>query len=448
MPKTLTEAPLTTRNARTKLPKGVHWRSIDPDTHLGYRKGIRGGRWLVRWYQGNGGYSQATLATADDAFPPNGTAILDFAQATARARRHVIQCRAEQLAKANGPALTVKGAVDAYLQVRENREKSQNEQGHLKRDARSRLTKHVLAKPIAEKALHSLDEDTLRDWRDQLPAGLANGTVRRLINDFKAALNLASRVHRKRLPLEIIRAISDGLKTDEARSAEARRQVLNDSDVRRVIAAAWDVDQAGDWDGDLVRMVLVLAATGARFSQIRRMTVSDVQIAEGRLMVPVSRKGRGEKKIERVGVRIGDDVLGALQPAINGRTGISPLLERWKHRQQPGGRWERNRRDPWRTASELDRPWALIRNEASLPQDVVIYALRHSSIVRGLRAGLPTRLVAALHDTSAAMIERHYAAYIVDAMDELAARAVVPLLSSPAQFISMKQMIGHPSTAD
>jgi hypothetical protein len=59
---------------------------------------------------------------------------------------------------------------------------------------------------------------------------------------------------------------------------------------------------------------------------------------------------------------------------------------------------------------------------------IVPYAFRHSSIVRGLRAGLPVRLVAVLHDTSSAMIEKHYSAYIIDAMDELAARAVVPLI--------------------
>jgi tRNA A37 threonylcarbamoyladenosine dehydratase len=51
--------------------------------------------------------------------------------------------------------------------------------------------------------------------------------------------------------------------------------------------------------------------------------------------------------------------------------------------------------------------------------------------VRGLRAALPVRLVAALHDTSSAMIERNYAAYIVDAMDELSAKAIVPLTSTP-----------------
>jgi hypothetical protein len=35
------------------------------------------------------------------------------------------------------------------------------------------------------------------------------------------------------------------------------------------------------------------------------------------------------------------------------------------------------------------------------------------------RAGLPVRLVAALLDTSVKMIEQHYAAYIVDATEDL-----------------------------
>jgi hypothetical protein len=66
-----------------------------------------------------------------------------------------------------------------------------------------------------------------------------------------------------------------------------------------------------------------------------------------------------------------------------------------------------------------------------LSADTVPYALRHSSIVRGLGGGLPVRLVAALHDTSSAMIERHYAAYIVDAMDDLVGRTIVPLTTLP-----------------
>ena len=50
---------------------------------------------------------------------------------------------------------------------------------------------------------------------------------------------------------------------------------------------------------------------------------------------------------------------------------------------------------------------------------------RHSEIVRILKAGLPTRLVTALQYTTIAMIEKHYSAYIVDAMKKLAAKAAV-----------------------
>ena len=48
------------------------------------------------------------------------------------------------------------------------------------------------------------------------------------------------------------------------------------------------------------------------------------------------------------------------------------------------------------------------------------YSLRHSSIARALRASLPVRIVAALHDTSSPMIERHYPAHILDITDDLA----------------------------
>jgi integrase len=68
----------------------------------------------------------------------------------------------------------------------------------------------------------------------------------------------------------------------------------------------------------------VLAATGARFSQVIRMTVADVQ--ESRLMIPTSAKGRGSKSVARYAVPVGDDVIAALKPATGGRMGHEPLL--------------------------------------------------------------------------------------------------------------------------
>ena len=49
MSKTLTEAQVTTANARSRLGLGVHWRRLDAEAHLGYRKGKQGGVWFVRW---------------------------------------------------------------------------------------------------------------------------------------------------------------------------------------------------------------------------------------------------------------------------------------------------------------------------------------------------------------------------------------------------------------
>uniref|UniRef100_UPI0019549B4F hypothetical protein n=1 Tax=Klebsiella pneumoniae TaxID=573 RepID=UPI0019549B4F len=78
--------------------------------------------------------------------------------------------------------------------------------------------------------------------------------------------------------------------------------------------------------------------------------------------------------------------------------------------------WKKSERGPWKKA-ELTRPWQAIREHAGMP-DVIPYALRHSSIVRGLRNGLPIQHVAKLHNTSVAMIERHYAKYIATALED------------------------------
>ena len=60
MPKTLTEAQVTTANARSRLGPGVHWRRLDAEAHLGYRKGKQGGVWFVRWrnHHEGGNYKQ------------------------------------------------------------------------------------------------------------------------------------------------------------------------------------------------------------------------------------------------------------------------------------------------------------------------------------------------------------------------------------------------------
>lgn len=445
MPKTLTETKIAGRAERKRLLAGVYWRGLDPEVHLGYRKGKRGGAWLVRWYVG-GAYRQRPLGTADDELS-EGT--LGFDDAVRAARELVEAERRKDKALSAGPALTVRIAVETYTAARDARD-TRNKGRKARSDATSRLTRHVTgqpaqgkrkaqpAAPLADVPLHDLSEAQLLDWRASLSVALKGTTKQRLVNDFKAALNGAYSAHRSRLPVTLPATIKHGLAAraidsgDDGREAVARdNQIMADSEVGRLIHAARAIDAERGWEGDLFRLVTLLAATGARFSQVARLRVGDVQVKDSRIAMPLSRKGRGLKG-DNVKVPIGADVLEALMPALMNRAKDEALLERWRSKQVTGGiKWERVGRGSWLSASELIRPWAAVRERAALP-DAIPYALRHSSIVRGIRANLPIRLVAALHDTSVAMIERHYGRYVADGLDELAARSVVPLVPPEA----------------
>lgn len=440
MAKTLKEVGIAGRAERKRLPVGgPYWRGIDPDVHLGYRKGKRGGVWLVRWRVASG-YQQQSLGTADDELS-EGT--LDFSAAVKAAREVVEAERRKARAIADGPLLTVRVAVEAYTEARDARDSARKGR-EARSDATSRLTRYVTgqaargkrkgvpAAPLADVPMHELSEGDLIDWRDTLPDTLKGTTKQRLINDLKAALNDSYVANRKRLPSTLPAIIKHGLRAltdinDGAEPVARVDQILSDADVARLISAAKEIDAEKRWEGDLFRLVVVLAATGARFSQVARIRVGDLQPKAGRLMMPVSRKGKGGKS-GSTPIPIGADVMEVLLPATAGRAKDAVLLERWRSKQAPGGiKWERVGRGAWQTPSELGRPWDAIRERADMPE-VIPYALRHSSIVRGIRFNLPIRLVAALHDTSVAMIERHYGRYIADGLDELAARAVVPLV--------------------
>jgi integrase len=438
MARTLTEAPITTRNARSKLRVGVHFKGIDPEVHLGYRKGQRGGVWFVRWRNGRG-YRQAPLGVADDELR-EGT--LDYNAAIQRARKTVEDARREARVAAEGQPPTVRSAVEDYIVERDKRESARR--GRPIRSDAGRLERYVLGRerrgersaiaptPLADKHLHALTEADLLKWRKGLPDTLKVTGKQRLVNDLKAALNAAYAACRHRLDPSVPAVIKHGLRAAKATDDEAvplarDNQILGNAQVGALLRATREIDAEQNWNGDLFRLVAVLAATGARFSQVVRMRVGDVQRAQGRLMVPVSRKGRGAKS-GSTPIPVGKDVLDALLPAATGRPAEAPLLERWRHKRADGGiQWKRDGRRPWQSSSELTRPWQALRQRAGMP-DVISYALRHSSIVRGIKAGLPIRLVAAMHDTSVPMIERHYSRWIVDGLEELAARAVVPLL--------------------
>jgi hypothetical protein len=140
---------------------------------------------------------------------------------------------------------------------------------------------------------------------------------------------------------------------------------------------------------------------------------------DARLMMPSSRKGRGKKMSVRRPIPIPTSLAQRLRDATAGKAGEEPLLVK------PSG-------TPWHPGNHSDRFKQAVERIRLDPNEVSIYALRHSSIVRQLLAGVPVRVVAVNHDTSIPMIERTYSRYIGDHADALARKALLDIASTPS----------------
>jgi hypothetical protein len=96
MARTVRDASLETRTARTrlKLSGKPYYRAIDPGLHLDYRKGRAGGKWVMRWYVGEGEYKVEIIGTADDSADADA-----LRSSTSARRRHLFVKRHIKLAR-------------------------------------------------------------------------------------------------------------------------------------------------------------------------------------------------------------------------------------------------------------------------------------------------------------------------------------------------------------
>lgn len=435
------DAVTTTRTKRKELahnPNG-HARTLtDGLALLYYPSKVKGraGTWAARRYLGEKRYDRVVIGDADDlpGSVGDGAKIFDFAQAEKAARAWAVAAAsAAQKAEKAGSA-TVGDAVRTYIAGRIQRAPKAGS------DAQNRLGHHVLSAPLAAIALADLREADLEAWRAALSRGgrgrppkggavnpkpsarpLSAATLARLFNDLRAALNAAGNRHKIRGDFAEI--VKEGLKAPKGAQVARGMQVLPDSQVAQIVAAAQAINP------DFGALVLVLAATGCRFDQAARLTVGDVQPGAGRLMIPTSHKGKGEKGVTHIATPLSDPDMGMFLPITFGRSDDEPLLMRWHHKRAGGASlaWAKDERRAWVGSAEMTRDWRAACAAVGLSVSVIPYALRHSSIVRMLKAGLSIRLVAAAHDTSVAMIEKTYAKYIVDASEDLLRRAAVPM---------------------
>jgi hypothetical protein len=166
--RTVRNPKLDNRTARDKLPVSgkPRFQSIpgNKKLHLGYRRGKSHGVWVMRRYVSEGRYAVETIGTADDRADADGVEVLTFDQAVDKARKRAGELAEEGRIAALGPVVTVADAIREYVATRTERESSLGGGGKgMRRDARSRLTKHLLqADPaLAKKPLATLTSDDL-----------------------------------------------------------------------------------------------------------------------------------------------------------------------------------------------------------------------------------------------------------------------------------------------
>jgi integrase len=398
MARNIRSAQLETRTARLKLElrKKPYMVRVAPGVRLGYRRNEVTGTWSVIAADGKSGNWVKKFGLADDYEEADGELVLTFWQAQDRARKLARGGKNADREDDAGRPPTVGDALDAYqadLFARHG-------DVHNVARVRGHLPNSLNAKTVA-----LLTARELRRFRDSLLAKkLRASSVNRISNALRAALNLAA-AQDQRITNQAAWRIGLATIFD---AAHARNVILPDQVIREIINAAFVIGS------ELGLLVEAAAVTGARVSQLANLRVANLQDdrPDPRLMMPSSRKGRGQKRITHVPVPIPRSVAEKLKRVSKDKTPDSPLLTK------PSG-------ECWKQSDHSRLFRRVVLRTTLDPTEVTLYALRHSSIVRDLLANVPVRVVATKHDTSILMIERNYSKYIADHADVLSRRAML-----------------------
>jgi integrase len=418
MARTVRDSDLQHRTKRlSKLtPRGKpYYRLIDPGLHLGYRRprGRKGkpagaGRWVVRYYLGNQAYKVEIIGTADDYGDADGVTLLDFSQAQAKARKFVAQHAAKR-GSDDGP-LTVKAAVETYLEFLESNRKSAA-------DARQRAAAHIYPS-LGDVLVTALTPDILRRWQATLAKAAPRVRTkpgepqqyRETNGDEEATRQRRASANRvwTTLRAALNHAWADGLVPSDTawrrvkpfKNVDAARLVyLTIAEARRLINAA---DDASGFR-NLVRAALF---TGCRYGELCRLTAADFNPDSGTLAIRQSKSGKA-----RI-VHLADEGRAFFGQLAAGRSGSDRMLPK-----ADGTAWQRSAQ-AWRMAAVVAR--------AKITKPISFHSLRHTYASLAAMNGVPLLVLAKnLGHRDTRMVEKHYghlsSTYVAEAI-----RAGVP----------------------
>lgn len=264
------------------------------------------------------------------------------------------------------------------------------------KEVKGRLKKHVIPE-LGEKLLTKLTKQDIEKWKkgmvkvsdDPETVRRSKDTTNRILTMLKAGLNLAFS--------------NEVIGTDKAWKhvkpfndvGEARKVFLDESQSKRLLGKT-----KGNFH-DLIKSALL---TGARYSELTKAVVSDLDIQQGTLRLS-TKKGKGNK------LREWDCVLGNEALSHFKKLAKDKLPNATLHIHDSG--------EPWGAGYQW-RPMQEAIKKAKLPTATTFYALRHTYISRALKHGISVHILAKNCGTSVRMIEKHYGKFMQsDIRDEL-----------------------------
>ena len=390
MSKTVRERKLDSPAARAKLKSSgtPYWRPLDPGLHLGYRKGLAGGKWVARRYLGAERYTVETIGMADDHSTANDDTVLDFFQAQRKARE--IAAKAKAPNSPNGGPFIVAAALDSYF------ERLGHEGSKSLADAKGRAALHILPQ-LGSIGVADLTRDRLSKWLTSLAGNTGDdeairgrrASANRVLTILRAALNQAFRDGKVATDVPW-RTVKPFREVDAPRL----RYFIKD-EVRRLINAA---------QGDFRDLVKAALFTGCRYGELGRLRAGDFNPDSGTVFVGQSKSGRARHVVLTDEGRTFFETLAAGRPSdVLMLTQASGL--------------------PWRASSQI-RPMAEACRAASIA-DGSFHILRHTAASHMVMAGVPLNVVAHnLGHADTRMTEKHYAhlapSYIAETIRKLA----------------------------
>jgi len=227
MPRKVRDSRLESRTARLRLPirkKPYTGPSLARGIMLLFRRNKGNGRWVVKAADGHGAYWTKGFAEADDFENADGIHVLTFHQACDVAKA---LARGQTGTPGDKP-LTVADAIAAYKRDLKSRGK------HL--TSATRVEYHLTG-VLAGKPVGLLTVRDLQTWRDGLIEKMQPSSVNRTRTGLRAALELVATLGHRISNRHVFRLGLRGLPG----SNRARRIVLPDADVLRIIKAAYDI---------------------------------------------------------------------------------------------------------------------------------------------------------------------------------------------------------------